>query len=111
MESDAILQMYESSVEKYQIRLSPFTSDGVMCVALQTKDAIQTVQKEQCANHVNKRMGSNLGSLVCEYKGKKLYDSKELSRKGRVTILRIDAFQNFYICATGNNKNNHVKME
>ena len=34
MESDAILQMYESSVEKYQIRLSPFTSDGVMCVAL-----------------------------------------------------------------------------
>ena len=55
-------------------------------------------------------MGTNLRSLVKEYKGKKLEDGKGLSSKGRLTIARIDAIQNFYGRTIRDNKNNPEKM-
>ena len=62
-------------------------------------------------NHVTKRIGLNLKLLVREYRGRKLDDDKELSGKGCVTISRIDAILNFYICAISDYKNKLVKME
>ena len=63
-----------------------------------------------CVKHVTKRMGTNLRKLVKDLKGKKLEDGKGISGKGRLTIARIDAIQNFYGRTIRNNKGNAERM-
>ena len=60
------------------------------------------IKKEECVNHITKRMGTNLRRLIKENKGKKTWDGKDLSGKGRLS--RIDAIQSFYRHAIHNNK-------
>ena len=61
-------------------------------------------------NHVTKRMGTNLGKLVKDMKGKKLEDGKGISGKGRLTIARIDAMQNLYGRTIRDKKGDSAKM-
>ena len=117
MESDGVLELYSRSIAKHGIRYrySPFIGDGDSSSYNRVDNerpygASCFVEKHECVNHVTKRMGTNLRSLVREYKGKKLSDGKCVSGKGRLTIARIDAIQNFYGRTIRNNKNNPVAM-
>ena len=49
-----------------------------------------TIQKIECVDHVQKRMGSHLRALKNEWKGKKLSDGKSLSGKNRLTNMLIN---------------------
>ena len=115
MEADGVVEMYQRSVQRYNIRYNSFIGDGDSS-AYSTVDRegpyrpTVFIKKEGCVNHVTKRMGTNLHRLIKEYKGKKLGDGKVLSGKGRLKISRIDAIQSFYGHAIHNNKGNLKKM-
>ena len=69
------------------------------------------VEKEECVNHITKRMGSNLRELLRSYKGKKLSDGKGLGGKGGgLTLSRVDTIQNFYGKAIRENKGDAETM-
>ena len=115
MEADGVVEMYQRSVQRYNIRYNSFIGDGdssaystVDCEGPYRPTAF--IKKEGCINHVTKRMGTNLRRLIKEYKGKKLGDGKVLSGKGRPTISCIYAIQSFYGHAIRNNKGNLKKM-
>ncbi|KAK3745837.1 hypothetical protein QZH41_004305 [Actinostola sp. cb2023] len=65
---------------------------------------------EECVAHVTKRMGTGLRALLKEYKGKKLADGKGLSMASRLTMARVDTFQNFYGRAIRDNKHDAKAM-
>ena len=115
MESEGVLELYNRSVERYGIHYNPFIGDGDSS-AYSTIDkqrpygAAFFVRKEECVNHVTKRMGTNLRKLIKDLKGKKLKDGKGISGKGRLTLARVDAMQNFYGRTIRDNKGNASKM-
>ena len=65
MESDGVIEMYRRSVNNYSIRYNPLIGDGDSS-AYATIDRERPygdtvfVRKEECVNHVTKRMGTNL---------------------------------------------------
>ena len=75
MESSGVMQLYKRSVEKHKIRYIPFIGDGdsssysKICVEMPYGPSV-FIPKVDCIAHVTKRMGSNLRSLVRDYKGK-----------------------------------------
>ena len=75
MESEAVLDIYQRSVVNYGIRYIPFIGDGDSS-SYSAVDKNRPygpsvfVDKQECVNHATKRMGTNLRSLVREYKGK-----------------------------------------
>ena len=77
MESSGVTQLYKRSIEKHKIRYIPFIGDGdsslysQICVEVPYGPSV-FIPKVDCITHVTKRMGSNLRSLVCDYKGKEL---------------------------------------
>ncbi|XP_057313669.1 uncharacterized protein LOC130654985 [Hydractinia symbiolongicarpus] len=114
MECDGILDLYKRSIEKHNIRYNPYIGDGDSS-AFSNVDkerpycATCFVAKEECVNHVTKRMGTNLRKLVKDMKGKKLDDGKGIGGKGCLTLARIDVMQNFYGRTICNNKGNAEK--
>ena len=96
MESDGVIEMYQRSINNYSIRYNPFVGDGDSSDYSPIErehpyGATVFVRKEECVNHVTKRMRTNLRRLVKEYKRQKLEDGKSLSGIGRLTNSRIDA--------------------
>ena len=90
-------------MEKYNLRYNPFIGDGDSSsyTAVDRERPYGPcflVAKEECVNHVTKRMGSNLRALVQDFKGKKPSDGKGLS--GR---------KNFYGRSIRDNKGNPKK--
>ena len=78
MESDGVIELYRRSVDKYGIRYNPFIGDGDSSAystvdKLRPYGALFFTEKRECVNHVTKRMGTNLRTLVRENKGNKLY--------------------------------------
>ena len=74
MESSGVMQLYKRSIEKHKIRYIPFIGDGdssysKICVEMSYGPSV-FIPKFDCIAHVTKRMGSNLRSLVRDYKGK-----------------------------------------
>ena len=74
MESAAIIQLYESSIDKHNIRYKPFIGDGDSSSysavdKLRPYGPMYDIEKSECVNPVTKRMGMNLKALLCEYKG------------------------------------------
>ena len=59
-------------------------------------DPVVIIRKEECVNHVTKKMNDNSRRLKKEYKGKKLEYGKGTDEKGRLTNAITDAIQNFY---------------
>lgn len=55
-----------------------------------------TIDKLECINHVQKRMGTRLRLLRKELKNKLLPDGKKLSGRGRLTSSVIDSIQDYY---------------
>jgi hypothetical protein len=74
MESSGVMQLYKRSVEKHAIRYIPFIGDGDCSSYNQVSiekpygESVY-IPKVDCISHVTKRMGSNLRSLVRDYKG------------------------------------------
>lgn len=74
MEASGVLKLYSRSEKKHNIRYNPFIGDGdsssysKVCVE-QPYGPTVYVPKVDCISHVTKRMGSNLRSLVRDYKG------------------------------------------
>ena len=74
MEAEGVLDIYKRSVENYNIRYNPFIGDDdSSSYSAVDKErpygAMVFVQNRECANHATKRMGTNLRSLLREYKG------------------------------------------
>lgn len=91
MEANALVEIYQRSVQGYNICYNPFTEDEESS-AYSTTDCEKPygptvfIKKEKNVNHVTKCMDTNLHWLIKEYKGKKLEDKKDLNRTGRYTI-------------------------
>ena len=85
MEADGVVEMYQRSGQRYNIRYNPFIGD---------RDSAYFV-KDHSVNHVIKSMGTNLRWFIKKSKG-----------KGRLMISRIDAAQSFYSHAICNNRGN-----
>ena len=102
MEASGVMQIYQRSMEKHNIRYRPFIGDGdsssYTSIEKESPHGVMyPVEKEECVSHITKRMGSNLRELLKEYKGKKLTDGKALGGKGGgLTLNRVDTIQNFY---------------
>ena len=54
------------------------------------------VEKRDCIEHVQKRMGTALRNLKVIYRGQKLSDGKTIGGIGRLTGKKIDSLQNYY---------------
>ena len=74
MESSGVSQLYRRSVEKRKLRCIPFIGDGDsssyngICIEKPYGETVY-IPKVDCIAHVTKRMGTNLRSLVRDYKG------------------------------------------
>lgn len=72
-----MLKLYSRSIERNKIRYIPFIGDGdsssynQVCV-VQPYGPTVYIPKVDCISHVTKRMGTNLRSLVRDYKGNKV---------------------------------------
>jgi hypothetical protein len=75
MESAGVLKLYSRSIERHKIRYIPFIGDGdsssynQICIVKPYGPNVY-IPKVDCISHVTKRMGTNLRSLVRDYKGK-----------------------------------------
>ena len=78
MEKEGVLEMYRRSVQLHNIFYDPFIGDGDSSTYQSVvKEAIygpwKTVRKEECINHVAKRMGCRSRSIVSDFKGNSFY--------------------------------------
>lgn len=74
MESTGVRHIFGRSLEKHNLRYSPFVGDGDSksyneVVSLAPYGPTFFIPKEDCISHVTKRMGSALRRLTTEYKG------------------------------------------
>ena len=77
MEAAGVSKLYSRSIERHKIRYIPFIGDGDsssysrICIE-QPYGPTVYIPKVDCIAHVTKRMGSNLRSLIRDYKGEYL---------------------------------------
>ncbi|KAK3703836.1 hypothetical protein QZH41_012449, partial [Actinostola sp. cb2023] len=115
MEAAGAKVLYQRSIAARGLRYIPFIGDGdsksytAVCTSQPYGPSV-FIPKEECVAHVTKRMGTGLRALLKEYKGKKLADGKGLSGAGRLTLARVDTFQNFYGRAIRYNKHDAKAM-
>ena len=70
-----MLKLYSRSIERNKIRYIPFIGDGdassynQVCVVQPYRPTVY-IPMLDCISYVTKRMGTNLRSLVRDYKGK-----------------------------------------
>ena len=97
MEVECALRMWKRSIEKNSMRYTTMLCDGDS----KSFDAISDAQaygpdvvikKEDCVNHISKRMGTALRNLVSEAKAK----GSSVSGKGKLTQQKILKIQNYY---------------
>ena len=75
MEASGVSKLYSRSIERHNIHYIPFIGDGdsssYSCVCVeQPYGPTVYIPKVDCIAHVSKSMGSNLRSLLKDYKGK-----------------------------------------
>ena len=78
MESDSVIYLYEKSAQRGDIRYIPFIGDGDSSSYSNVEKnrpygPLVNIGKQECVNHVTKRMGTNLRNLLKEYKGKIIF--------------------------------------
>ncbi|KAH7977652.1 hypothetical protein HPB49_003139 [Dermacentor silvarum] len=96
MEAEAGLILFERSLERRNLRYTTVLCDGDSRTYNAIKDAkvygFIDVQKEDCTNHVQKRMGTALRNLV----QKKKTEGRSLGGKGRLTADLITRLSTYY---------------
>ncbi|XP_077861633.1 uncharacterized protein LOC144342155 [Saccoglossus kowalevskii] len=99
MEVEGTVSFFSRSLETHNFRYTSFIGDGDSSAYNSVKyiygdDYI--VQREDCMGHVQKRMGTQLRSLVEKEKGQKLGDGRALTGQGRLTKKVINNLQTLY---------------
>lgn len=107
MEVAGIKEIFAHSIEKYNVRYINYLGDGDSkaynaVVACKPYGEIP-INKFECVNHIQKRMGARLRKLKKELKGKKLDDGLSISGRNRLTDSIIDELQTYYRNAIKNN--------
>ena len=97
MEVECAKRLWTRSVEKNNFRYTTILSDGDSKAydavkALKVYGESKEIQKEDCINHVAKRIGTALRNLVEVSKAQK----KSIAGKGRLTKVKIQKIQNYY---------------
>lgn len=92
MEQESAKRIWNRSISKYGFRYVTMLSDGDSKSFLAVKDlGIYEVQKEECINHVSKRMYNGLLKLKNDHKGK-----NRIHGKGQMTEEMMRQFQSYY---------------
>lgn len=112
MEVEAALSLFGRSVEKYGLRYTTILSDGdsKTYVKLLEKNIYGNnykISKEECINHVSKRMSTALRKLKASSKS----DGKNLGGRKKLTNETIDKMQNYYGRALKDNAPDVTKMK
>ena len=112
MEVECAKRIWSRSVEKYGLCYTTMLSDGdskaydtISTMEVYGKD--KTVDKEECINHVSKRMGTALRNLVAEAKAKK----KPIGGRGKLTKETMTKIQNYYGRAIKDNSGDTSMMK
>ena len=97
MEVACAEKLWSRSIEKHNFRYTTILSDGDSkafdaVTSLNPYGTDIQIQKEDCVNHVSKRMGTALRNLVAMSKAQKV----QLSGKGKLTQMKIAKIQNYY---------------
>ena len=97
MEVEAGIRIFSRSIDKYKFRYMCMLSDGdSKTFSKLTEMSIygekKEIQKLECVNHIQKRMGTALRKLVSEQKARK----ETISGKGKLTNALIDKLQTYY---------------
>ena len=106
MEVECAKRLWRRSVEKHNLRYMTMVCDGDS----KSYDAVcqdrvygnqKSIQKEDCINHISKRMGTALRKLVDVLKAQ----GKSISGRGKLTKEKIVKIQNYYGRAVKDNAN------
>ena len=96
MEVECALRIWKRSVENHKLRYTAMLCDGdskaydAVCQA-KVYDTVE-IQKEDCVNHVSKRMGTALRKLSAESKSQ----GSSISGRGKLTQVKLTKIQNYY---------------
>lgn len=97
MEVEAGLILFNRSLEKHSLRYTTVLSDGDSRTFLALKEAkvygYIEVDKEDCINHVHKRMGTALRNALSKHKGP---GSEPLGGRGRLTGDLVNKLSSYY---------------
>ena len=111
MEVEGIKEMFNRSLEKYDVKYTTYIGDGdsssySTIAAAKPYGPDVNIMKKECVGHVQKRLGSRLRNLKASLGKRKLEDGKSIGGKGRLTNIMIDRMQNYYGLAIRQNANN-----
>ena len=111
METKAAVIMFSRSKELHKFRYTKMVGDGdakahAAVVGVSPYGDLE-VEKEECINHVTKRMGTALRNMVEKSKA----EGEQLGGRGRLTEERIKKLTNYYGKAIKDNRNDLDKME
>ncbi|KAM7298916.1 uncharacterized protein ISCGN_019483 [Ixodes scapularis] len=108
MEVEAALTLLKRSVSKHDLRYTALVSDEdsrtFSALTEENVYGLVPIVKEECLNHVQKRMGTALRNLVQK-------SNKPLSGKGRLTKALIDKLTDYYGWALRNNSKDVAAMQ
>ena len=112
MEMECAKRIWGRSIKKYSLRYMTMLSDGD---SKAHKELVRSkvygdeyiVEKEECVNHVAKRMGTALNNIVAEAKSQ----GSSVSGKGKLTKEKILKIQNYYGKAIKDNAGNIELMK
>ncbi|CAN7974947.1 unnamed protein product, partial [Ixodes persulcatus] len=108
MEVEAALTLFKRSISKHDLRYTALVSDGdsrtFSALTEENVYGLVPIVKEECLNHVQKRMGTALRNLVQK-------SDKPLSGKGRLTKALIDKLTDYYGWALRNNSKDVAAMQ
>ena len=112
MEVECAKRIWNRSVEKYGLCYTTMFSDGdskaydtISKMEVYGKEKM--IVKEECINHVSKRMGTALRNLVAESKAQK----KPIGGKGKLTKEMMTKIQNYYGRAIKDNPGETTMMK
>ncbi|KAH7945181.1 hypothetical protein HPB49_007388 [Dermacentor silvarum] len=112
MEVEAAVLLFNRSLRKNGLRYTTILSDGDSRAfhALQEADVYGfiKIQKEDCVNHVQKRMGTALRNLIARHKGG---GSETLGGRGRLTGDLITKLSSYYGWALKSHKGDVEAMQ
>ncbi|KAH7980882.1 hypothetical protein HPB49_019783 [Dermacentor silvarum] len=108
MEVEAAVIFFSRSVAKHSLCYTTLVSDGnsatFSALVQENVCGLVPISKEECLNHVQKRMGTALRNLVQK-------SDKALGGKGRLTKALIDKLTDYYCWALRNNSNDVAAMQ
>ena len=112
MEQECAKRMFQRSVEKYNLRYTTVLSDGDSksydaVVAEKVYGDKTEIKKEECINHVSKRMGSALRKLKDDRKT----SGQSISGKGKLTDALVKKIQNYYGRAIREHSDDTLQMK